>query len=598
MDKVLSDDFSAFFDSSISEMPLERLIDDNLTQEDLEQVTGLLLNRVLHLLREASTTAILEECMDLNRFIESTVGQSVKSQRPDYFGRWAGIAELLSEAAQRVDAAAVSSILLAHKGYGQKILEILAAATTSLPRSQIRKHLEISESHLSHILSDLDEASLIVRRRLDNSREVTIDLGPLGREIVDRSIFPSWISVVIDHIKRLPRVDSVEAIDPDTLRKDFLMKGAPSDLLAKQLADAIVDCRQSIIPLFENVVTPNEVLVKTLVKIEAQICQNLQETEKLTQQFENIPEERATLTAVNLVHDRELTPASLTQAVFPPVKVSELKGKFRIGEILSDAIFSILPALAIASLVAFILQRNLDVIPAMTREVVVSDKTILLIAASMTLIAAILSYFLFGFGKVRSISQTASRFSVANMFKKYYFRHSFGALIGGLLIGILVSVYFIIDSKDQVQSVSYALTEDRLVQVAFLSMQSRQTSGTFLESVPEVPPVFIEPSKISDTRAVYTAKTSGLPGEFIAELATEKGNLWFEYPDNKRIRRASFLVGIVQEISTQRLRLLSADGEIIDLQTHSQLKDIKKGDSVIVKLNPTKNTADLIQQIK
>jgi FixJ family two-component response regulator len=77
------------------------------------------------------------------------------------------------------------------------VLEILAERGSAVPRSEIRKRLDLSESNLSHLLRDLHEADLITRHR-ETGREIVLDLGPVGRDIVQRSVAPKWVQAVIE----------------------------------------------------------------------------------------------------------------------------------------------------------------------------------------------------------------------------------------------------------------------------------------------------------------------------------------------------------------------------------------------------------------
>lgn len=72
-----------------------------------------------------------------------------------------------------------------HKGRWRRVLELLAAAGGTMRRAVLKERLDaLSESHLSHLLRDLEEAEMIVRRRPERSREVLVELRSAGREIV------------------------------------------------------------------------------------------------------------------------------------------------------------------------------------------------------------------------------------------------------------------------------------------------------------------------------------------------------------------------------------------------------------------------------
>ena len=72
-----------------------------------------------------------------------------------------------------------------HKGRWRRVLELLAGNGGTMRRAALKERLEaLSESHLSHLLRDLEEAEMVARRRPERSREVLVELLPAGREIV------------------------------------------------------------------------------------------------------------------------------------------------------------------------------------------------------------------------------------------------------------------------------------------------------------------------------------------------------------------------------------------------------------------------------
>jgi len=208
-----------------------------LANPENRRVTALLKDRTIRLLRTGARTAILDEALGLRRFLHSAKGQQLQENVPLLFGGWTAFADLLSESARRSDAAAAESILKSHPTYGRRVLELLAEQDEAIPRSTIRRRLEIAESHLSRMLRDLEEANLIVRYRPDKGREVLVELGAIGKDCVERSILPSWIrlaSQILEQKEPAQRFPS-EA----NLTEMFKKNGCPSDLAARELAQLV-----------------------------------------------------------------------------------------------------------------------------------------------------------------------------------------------------------------------------------------------------------------------------------------------------------------------------------------------------------------------
>jgi len=100
----------------------------------------------------------------------------------------------------------------------------------------MRRRLGLAESHLSHLLRDLEEASLVVRYRPQGGKEVVVVLGPAGKEIVAESILPPWIERLSEALESASRGD---LIDPKELVRVLHVAGAPSLLAADRLATAL-----------------------------------------------------------------------------------------------------------------------------------------------------------------------------------------------------------------------------------------------------------------------------------------------------------------------------------------------------------------------
>ena len=204
--------------------------------ETLKALTALLLDRSLRLLREGSRQEILDEALALSGGISGQSGQSLQKRNPETFGAWAALDDLLAEAARRSDRAAVPSLLKGTEGHGLAILELLAAEGRAVPRAEIRRRLELAEAHLSHLLRDLEEADLIVRFRTQGSREVQVEIGRVGKEVVARSVLPPWLERLESAISEICHGSP---LDSEALTQELEKAGAPSKLAAERLVNAV-----------------------------------------------------------------------------------------------------------------------------------------------------------------------------------------------------------------------------------------------------------------------------------------------------------------------------------------------------------------------
>lgn len=215
--------------------------------QDERALTGLLQSRTLRLLRQGSREEINEEALHLSRFLESENGKALGRDRAELYGGWCALADLLIAAGRRRDEAAVDSILQSYGGNARRLLEFLAGRgagrenddepPVAVQRSEVKKHLELSESHLSHLLRDLEEADLVFRYRVPKGREVMLELGPLGRRVVNTKVFPGWVTYLVHLISEL------DEPDPGTIQRELVERGAPSEAVARELAEALA--RQS-----------------------------------------------------------------------------------------------------------------------------------------------------------------------------------------------------------------------------------------------------------------------------------------------------------------------------------------------------------------
>ncbi len=202
----------------------------------LSALTALLMNRVLRLLRQGSQEDLHEEALMLNRALAIPAGVYLQKGHPEAFGVWKALGDLLSGAARSTSRAAVPAILRSASGRGQEILELLAGESGPVPRTEIKRRLTLAESQLSHLLRDLEEADLVIRHRPEKSKEILVELGPVGREVVSRSVLPDWLERLTHTVSEIA---NGAPLDSGAFSRELQEAGTPSRLVADRLAEAV-----------------------------------------------------------------------------------------------------------------------------------------------------------------------------------------------------------------------------------------------------------------------------------------------------------------------------------------------------------------------
>jgi len=226
------------------------ILDDAMADtrdESRNSWVALFRNRALDRIRQGSSDELLNEARILSDRLYSPAGQKLRREHPGYFARLDTIAEMLKTAGERTDTAFVQAVLASHKKYANRILEMLARATGGVPRTEIRDELrtiesKLSESHLTHILADLDNAGVITRVRRPKTKEVRITLDAAGRDLVEKQLRPEWFvksTQLVRHVARGGDAPS-EGQVTELLRK----ANAPSELvvtLVQELLATLTD---------------------------------------------------------------------------------------------------------------------------------------------------------------------------------------------------------------------------------------------------------------------------------------------------------------------------------------------------------------------
>lgn len=206
-----------------------------------KEVVGLandvLVDRSIRLLRTGSRQQLAAEASALYGFLESTEAAQLRATAPVVAAQWQILAELVAAAARKSDEHALEAVFAGLEGLGERLVELLVASGGSSSRARLRERLGLSESHLSHLLRDLEEADVIVRYRPNGGKEVYVALGPAGKSVASQ-IYPEWVDKLT---AELQREGSGEPRDADVIAAELLDAGLMPRLAAQKLAACVVD---------------------------------------------------------------------------------------------------------------------------------------------------------------------------------------------------------------------------------------------------------------------------------------------------------------------------------------------------------------------
>ncbi|QDT10751.1 hypothetical protein [Planctomycetes bacterium K23_9] len=171
------------------------------TERRASLIVDTIAQRLIYMLRTASRKQLATEAKTFFRLSELAEDASVNqtslgsiSDAAMLFGR------ALSLAVDNHDDASIESTLASYDKRSKAFFEImLESGSEPLRRTDLKRRfndhpddLAISESQLSHMLRDFDNANLIFRSRVTGGKQVVVGLTPQGREIAEQKAAPSW----------------------------------------------------------------------------------------------------------------------------------------------------------------------------------------------------------------------------------------------------------------------------------------------------------------------------------------------------------------------------------------------------------------------
>jgi hypothetical protein len=161
------------------------------------QISGLIVAETIRLIRQGTTLELADSSLAVARALNRPEGRTLPQRHPEAYRLISGAAVALAAAAAPSSPAAGRAVLRSWNGKAEEAVRILTQTPGhSLARAELRARLgEPAESHLSHLLGDLEAAGLVGRIR--EGRNVTVHLGPAVadedlQELIAPSPAPTW----------------------------------------------------------------------------------------------------------------------------------------------------------------------------------------------------------------------------------------------------------------------------------------------------------------------------------------------------------------------------------------------------------------------
>ena len=157
---------------------------DDVVSATVAGLVELAVDETVRQVRQAPQAELAAALDGLRRFLAAQEGRRLASVAPAPAATLAGLQAVLTASATPDSRGGADLVRRSWGGHADQILRALAEAPEHhLPRSRLRTMLELEQSHLSHILRDLEAAQLVERIPVTGSRTVDVHLGRVGREL-------------------------------------------------------------------------------------------------------------------------------------------------------------------------------------------------------------------------------------------------------------------------------------------------------------------------------------------------------------------------------------------------------------------------------
>lgn len=143
------------------------------------QISHLVVAETVRLIRVGTRPELSAAAVATTGMLARASGQRLADHHREAHRLLAGASVVLGAANSPASSAGELTVLRSWNGKASEAVALISQAPDyELPRARLRELLGIDESHMSHLLADLEASGLVVRRRF--GREVTVYLGPTG----------------------------------------------------------------------------------------------------------------------------------------------------------------------------------------------------------------------------------------------------------------------------------------------------------------------------------------------------------------------------------------------------------------------------------
>jgi hypothetical protein len=144
------------------------------------QIAGLVVGETVRLIRLGDRSEVTGAARELSKLVARHTPEAA-THHPESYRLAAGASVVLGAAGSPSSGGAEFAVLRSWKGKAKQAVELLNGAHgRALARSELRAALgDLTESHLSHLLADLESAGLALR--IKEGRTVTVHLGPIAK---------------------------------------------------------------------------------------------------------------------------------------------------------------------------------------------------------------------------------------------------------------------------------------------------------------------------------------------------------------------------------------------------------------------------------
>ncbi len=145
------------------------------------QIAGLIIAETVRLIRVGGRAELAEGALELTQLVVRPDSETLAVDHPESFRLASGASVVLGVANAPSSGGGELAVLRSWNGRAREAVELLNQAHgKAIPRSELRQALgDLTESHLSHLLADLEASGLAVRIR--EGKTVVVHLGPTGR---------------------------------------------------------------------------------------------------------------------------------------------------------------------------------------------------------------------------------------------------------------------------------------------------------------------------------------------------------------------------------------------------------------------------------